>query len=403
MNKPEIPAPILSPQFFANTTPVYAWLREHDPVHKIEMINTWFVSRHADAVNILDDNENFSVEGMPVSQAWAPEVQSIMRTLFMDDPDHARLRGVVDDFFKPSAVKKREAKVQQIIDDAIAEIAESGDRTIDLQKQFAYTVPIDVLSMILGLPKNDFELFHAWAPRLNSALMPFQTEEQRADGAKIAIEVRDYLLDLLRSGQVSPDGDETVMSLLVDAVNNGTMTEDELAPQAVQLYIGGHETTLHLIGLTLHALLTHPEEKAKVMADPSRAIKAAEETVRWDGVSHGIGRRVVNDYSLHGVTMKANDMLFVGNASANRDPEVFENPDAFDLDRKGRAAHLGFGRGLRYCLGQNLAKLETRLAVVSFFEAFPDAALVDGFVPEYGQNLMMRGHTTMPVNLYGEA
>lgn len=395
-----IPANMLSSEFFSDTYVVYEWLRTNAPVYMIDQIKTWFISRHSDAVKILDDNVNFSVENLPIGENWAPEVQAAMRTLFVDDPDHARLRGVVSGFFMPAAVKKRESEISKIISLAIERIVESGKTKIDVQKEFAYSVPIDVLSMLMGLPKEDFSLFHEWAPKLNEALLPIQTAEQQQAGAEAAIAVRDYLHELIRCQRAERLGGETILSLLIEGVRSGVMSEDEMLPQAVQLYIGGHETTLQLIGLTLHALFTHPTELDKVKADPTLALKAVEETVRWDGVSHGIVRRVASDYRLHGVTMKANDMVFVGNASANRDPLVFEDPDRFSIERRGRAAHLGFGRGIRYCLGQNVAKLEAKLAVAAFIQAFPNARLSEGFVPQYGQNLMMRGHTTLPFELY---
>ncbi len=394
------PPPILSPDFFQEMNPTYDWLREHDPVHFIEPIQTWFVSRYADAEAILQDNDNFSLENMPITDLWHSDVKAATRTLFMDDPDHARLRGVLQKFFMASAIKQREGMVAQIVDSALQKVKDSGKRTIDIEKEFAYTIPIDVVSIIMGLPKEDFALFHDWAPKLNRAVIPTLTEEEKEVAGQTAREVGAYLTDHFRKGNLKPYGEDTVLSLLSDAVEARVMTEEEMIPQSVQLYIGGHETTLQLIGLCLHQLLKHPDELAKLRANPDIVQKAVDETVRVDGVSQVIVRRVAKDYSLHGRTMKAGDMLFVGNGAANRDPEVFDDPLTFDLERKFPKPHLGFGKGIRYCLGNNLGKLEARLAINALLSAFPDIRLPADHVPDYNDNMMMRGLLSLTVDLY---
>ena len=394
------PAPMLSPEFFEDMFATYAWLRENEPVHWIEPINTWFISRHEDASRMLMDNENFSVEKMPIMDAWHPDVKAVMLSLFTDDPDHARLRGVVNDFFMPANVMKLEEKIKEIVDQALAGVKANGKGVIDIEKEYAYTIPIDVLSMIMGLPKEDYHLFHAWAPQLAEALQPMQSDEEKENGGRVAREIRDYLLDLFERGNLKPDGEATVMSLLKDAADNGAMHEHELITQAVQLYIGGHETTLSLIGKCIYLLLSNPSELEKFRGNPALASKVVDETVRFHGVSHIIGRRVAKEYTLHGVTMRPDDMVFVGNASANRDPNIFDQPDEFIVDRsKGRAPHLGFGRGARYCLGNHLAKLETRHAITALFDAFPNIELAPEYEPKFGTNLMLHGILSLPVKL----
>ena len=392
-------APMLSPEFFDDVFATYAELRKNEPVYLIEPINTWFISRHADVMTILADNDNFSVENMPITKAWHPDVQHALSSLFMDDPDHARLRGVVASFFMPRSVNAREAAIKEIVDKAIDSVRESNKPVIDIEKEFAYTVPIDTLSLIMGLPKEDYGLFHNWAPKLAEALQPMQTEAQREEGGETARAIDQYLRGLFEKGDLKPQGEDTVLSLLKDAVDSGVMKEEELLTQAVQLYIGGHETTLSLIGKCIYSLLTHPDELEKFKADPSIAPRVVDEAVRYNGVSHVIGRRLTRDYTLHGVTMKENDMVFLGNASANRDESVFSNADQFIVDRAERNPHFGFGRGIRFCLGNHLAKLETRLAITALFEAFPDMQLAEGHEAKFGTNLMLHGLLSLPVKL----
>lgn len=392
--------PMLSPEFFRNMNPTYDWLRENDPLHFIDPIGTWFTSRYDDAVTILQDNENFSVEDMPVAQMWHPNVKAATRTLFMDDPDHARLRAVLQKFFLAPTVRKREAMVREIVDRAVQHLKDSGRQRIDLEKEYAYSIPIDVVSIIMGLPKDDFPLFHKWAPMLNKAMIPTLNAAEKAQAGDTIDEVGAYLTHHFNQGDLRPYGEDTVLSLIKDAVSAGIMTEDEMLPQAMQLYIGGHETTLQLIGLCLHQLLLHPSQLKQLRDDPSLVQKAIDETIRVDGVSQIIVRRVVSDVELHGKTMKANDMLFVGNGAANRDASAYPDPLSFDLERKLTKPHLGFGKGIRYCLGNNLAKLETGLAINSLLQAFPDIRLPSNHEPDYNDNLMMRGLLSLDVELF---
>jgi len=392
--------PILSPEFFQNMNPSYDWLRENEPVHLIAPINTWFTSRYDDAVTILSDNNNFSLEDMPITSMWHPDVKAATRTLFVDEPDHARLRGVLQGFFALPSVRKREGMVAEIVSNAIQKLKDSEKRAIDIEKEFAYTIPIDVLSFIMGLPKEDFALFHDWAPKLNKAMVPTLTDDEKEEAGRTAREVGAYLTNRFRKGDLKPYGEDTVLSLLKDAVVGGVMSEDEMIPQAVQLYIGGHETTLQLIGLCIHQLLKHPAQLKKLKAKPDFIRKAVDETVRIDGVSQVIVRRVARDYTLHNVTMKAGDMLFVGNGAANRDPRVYDNPLAFDIERDFPRPHLGFGKGVRYCLGNLLARLETHLAISALLTEFPDIRLPADHEPDYNDNMMMHGLLSLEVELY---
>lgn len=392
--------PILSPEFFRNMNPTYDWLRENDPLHFIEPIGTWFTSRYEDAATILQDNKNFSVEQMPIAKMWHPKVKAATRTLFMDDPDHARLRAVLQEFFLAPNIRKREAMVQDVVDNAVNKLKQSGKETIDIEKEYAYSIPIDVVSIIMGLPKEDFPLFHKWAPMLNKAMIPTLEPEEKIEAGDTIDEVSEYLVRHFKKGDLRPYGEDTVLSLIKDAVSAGVMTEEEMLPQAVQLYIGGHETTLQLIGLCLHQLLLNSSELDALRREPSLAQQAIDETIRIDGVSQIIVRRVVNDVELHGKVMKANDMLFIGNGAANRDPLVFTKPLKFDVNRKKTKPHLGFGRGIRYCLGNNLAKLETRLAINSLITAFPNLKLTSNHQPNYNDNLMMHGLLSLDVELY---
>ncbi len=396
MNHP----PIMSPEFFQDMNPTYDYLRAHHPVYLIEPMQTWFVSRHEDCARMLLDDEHFSLQDMPIANMWHPEVKNATRTLFVDEPDHSRFRGVLKEFFMAPSVLKRERMVQAVVDGAVAKLKQLDASSIDIEKQYAYTIPIDVLSLIMGLPREDYQRFHDWAPKLNEAMIPELIDAQKEAAGQTVREVSAYLNDILQHGDLRPDGEDTVLSLLKKAMQSGVMAEDEVVPQAVQLYIGGHETTLQLIGLCIHQLLKSPQQLQKLKNNPQLVQKAIDETIRVDGVSQVIVRRVAEDYTLHGVTMRANDMLFIGNGAANRDPSVFDDPLVFNIERRSRKSHLGFGKGIRYCLGNVLAKLETRLAINALLAAFPNVRLPENHSPDYNHNMMMHGLTSLRVQLH---
>ena len=392
-------APINSPEFFLDMPPTYHWLRDNDPVHHAEGLG-YFIMRTADVEAALAAPECFSASDLPMLNPLHPIVRESMSTLFVDDPDHARLRGVVNHYFMPRNVNTFEPRIQEIIDRAVDGLKDfNPGEIVDLQKTFAYRVPIDVLSIFVGLPKEDFDKFHDWAPKLNAALMPEQTEEQKEAGARVFQDVRAYLDDVIATRDVRPDGHDTVLSLLKDAVADGRMRPDELSMQAIQLYLGGHETTLSLIGLAIQTLLQHPSELEKLKADPSIAMDVINEVVRYDGVSQVIVRRCAKETTIAGTTIPKDAMVFVSNGSANHDPAYIDDPDSFIVDREKRVQHYGFGKGIRFCLGNHLARLEARLAINALFKAYPDIRLPDDYEPQYIGNLMLNGLKSLPVIL----
>lgn len=392
-------APIMSPEFFLDMPKTYHWIRDNEPVHHAEGLG-YFIMRTADVEAALANNENFSASDLPFVKALHPIVADSVSTLFVDDPDHARLRAVVNSYFMPRNVMTFEPRIQEIIDNAVAGLKDiKPGEVIDIQKTFAYKVPIDVLSIVIGLPKEDFAKFHAWAPLLNSALMPRQTEAQKDAGAAAFTEVRAYLDEVIATKNLRPDGHDTVLSLLKDAVDDGRMKPEELSKQAVQLYLGGHETTLSLMGLTIQALLRNPAELAKLKADPELAMNAVNEAVRFDGVSQVIVRRCAKEITIHGVTIPQDAMVYISNGSANHDPAVIDDPDSFIIDREKRVQHYGFGKGIRFCLGNHLARLEIRLAINALFAAFPDMRLPDDYESDYIGSLMLNGLKHLPVIL----
>jgi len=388
---------LIDENIFDNPYPAFARLREEQPVYRIPEFDAWFISRFQDAIAVLHDDEHFSKADTILTRNMHPTVRKLFSTLQQDDPDHRRIRTVLQKFFSIRDLKAFEQEVQSIVDGAIEKLR--ADREAELMKDFAYRIPIEVLCVILGLPKEDYALFEGWAPGLVKGFNPDPSSENWRVGARTYDELREYLIGLIAHLRGEPQKRQTIMSLLIEACDAGTISEEELLSQAVVMYVGSHETTLNLIGQTIYCLLRHPDELAKIHRNRDLVAGAVEEAIRFDGPGHMVERRVAKPIMIHGVELAEDDALFVGVASANRDPDCCENPDQFLIDRERRVDHVGLGHGIHYCLGAHLARMEARLSVASLFTEFPNLSLAEPPPLPYNENMMLRGIKRLPVQL----
>jgi len=398
-NKPAGPPALMHSESFRDPYPMFQRLREEAPVHWVPEFNIWFISRYDDIVNVVQDNEHFSKEKTLVELGLHPTVKKWLAPLFKDDPDHYRLRSILEKFFSIRSVKGFSEEIEQIVRRAAQEL--KGKEEIDLLEQFAYRIPLHVLSLTLGLPKEDFPLFLKWAPGISDGFNPDKTSKAWQNGGVAYGEVADYLATMIKAMRRKPPAEPNVLSLLNDAHAAGVISEDELIGQAVLLFAGSHETTLNLIGLSAYTFLRHPQELAKVKRDPTLLEGGIDEVLRFDGPGHMCDRRVSQEIELHGVQLKENEAVWLGLGAGNRDERCCDRPDEFIIDRPGPSRHLGFSRGIHLCPGRHLSRLETRLAVGALFEAFPNMTLAGSPPLEYNENLFIHGLKHLPVRLNG--
>ncbi|WNG16958.1 cytochrome P450 [Cystobacter fuscus] len=427
-----------NPEFLAGAHAVYSTLRAQGPVVRVSFgvnlaeraraagapegqargasADEWlFVARYDEATEVLLD-ERFASDfrtGMTPEQreravaAMPEEFQPIAHSLLMlDPPDHTRLRKLVQPSFTARAMDALKPRVQQLVDElldkaerAAAERGETApERRMEFVEAFAYPLPIQVISDLLGIPVEDQPQVHAWAERfLQSDPQQYMTDQEARAGM---VDFTRYLERLFERRRREPT--EDMISQMVHAQEDGDrLNPKELLSMVFILFLAGHVTTVNLLGNGVVALLKHPEQHARFLADPAGLVKGmVEETLRYWGPVDFLGspRIVKEDLALGGVHIPKGSKLTVGLASANRDPQRFENPDAYDISRSDAHRHIAFGKGIHVCIGAPLARLEAQIAFETLFRRFPKLRLAESADSlRLGVGAAMRGFRNIPV------
>ncbi|OBK98704.1 cytochrome [Mycobacterium asiaticum] len=316
--------------------------------------------------------------------------------LFLDPPDHTRLRKLVSKAFAPKVVNALQPEISALVDGLLDRIAEQG--SFDVVADFAYPLPVAVICRLLGVPLEDEPQFSRASAVLAKSLDPFFTDEQSDElneslGAGAGL--RDYLHGLIAQRRSRP-GDDLLSALVAVNESGDQLTEEEIVSTCVLLLVAGHETTVNLIGNAILAMLRDGRQWTALAADPTRAAAVVEETLRYDPPVQQLSRIALDPMTIGGVEVARGDVLMLLLAAAHRDPAEYDRPDAFDPDRP-TLRHLGFGRGAHYCLGAPLARLEASVALSAVTARFPDARLAGD--PRYKANVTLRGLSALTVSV----
>jgi len=354
----------------------------------------------------VDPRSAMSPEQLEQQPAMPEEFRPLSRSiLLLDPPDHTRLRKLVQPSFTGRAMQALRGSIQEIVDDLLdqaeRDAAERGeeapDRGMDLIEALAYPFPVAVIGDMLGIPREDREKIRGWTENLLRVdrFRGGEVDEETRAGLQDFVA---YLKDLFERKRRAPEDD--MISRLVRAGEDGdeAMDEDETLGAVFLMYLAGHVTTVNLVGNGVVALLTHPEQLAKLRADPELARGVVEETLRYWGPVDFIARRIVKeDVEVGGTVIPSGEQAAVGLAAANRDPERFANPDAFDITRADANRHLAFGKGIHACLGAPLARIEGQVAFETLFRRYPDLRLaVPAEEVRWGDSFL-RGFARLPV------
>lgn len=321
--------------------------------------------------------------------------------LNIDPPDHTRLRRLVSKAFTPRRVAEFAPRVQELTDQLIDRFVDKGEA--DLIHEFAFPLPIYAICDMLGVPREDQDDFRDWA-----GMMIRHGGGPRGGVARSVKKMRGYLADLIHRKREAlterPAPGEDLISALIRASDHGEhLTENEAAAMAFILLFAGFETTVNLIGNGTYALLTHPEQRARLQASLAARETAlletgVEELLRYDGpVELATWRFATQPLTIGGQDIAPGDPVLVVLAAADRDPARFEDPDTLDLSRRDNQ-HLGYGHGIHYCLGAPLARLEGQTALATLLTRLPDLRLAgDSADLRWRGGLIMRGLRTLPV------
>lgn len=356
----------------------------------------WFLTRYDDVVDALR-NPVFGreVDKLPETlreqhRFEGEELMSMVdqHMLNADPPDHTRLRRLVSRAFTTGRIASLEPRIRQMADDLIDAMGSEADLIHD----YALPIPVTVIAELLGVPVDDLDEFRAM---IDGFLRPATVEEGMAAGMQMIQYVNTSI-----DARTAEPGDDLLSALIHLEEEGDRLDRAELMSMVNLLVIAGHETTVNLIGNGMLELMRHPEQLAALRSDPNLIDTAIEEMIRYNGpVETPFPRIVYESQTVRGVTIPPGDMVIPVLAAANRDPDVFDDPDRFDI-RRSTNKHIGFGFGIHYCLGAPLARLEARVAILRLLERFDEITLAvpDGDL-EWNPGFFLRGVRALPVRL----
>ncbi|MEU7145250.1 cytochrome P450 [Nocardia sp. NPDC046473] len=395
---------LLDPAVRPNPYPLFARLRERGPF-RIGTAPVVIVPGHADCAAVLRDPgvsvdrslAKLQLGSMPIYDATKTTADQVKPSfLFLDPPDHTRLRRLVSKAFTPRVVQQLEPRIAEIVDDILDKHSAAG--TFDAVTEFAYPLPVTVICELLGVPLEDEAQLSHWSSLLSRTLDPTsrQAAEYQADPAELqraGTELSIYFERLTERRRATPGPD--LLSQLLAAEDAGDMlSHEELISTCALLLVAGHETTVNLIANATLALLRRPGELAALRANPERAQGVVEETLRFDPPVQLIPRIAADDLTVGELAVRRGDLVVMLVAAAQRDPAAFPDPDRFDPVRDNR--HLAFGLGAHFCLGAPLARLEARVALTRFAQRVESPRLPTD-PPVYREHVNLRGPAHMPI------
>lgn len=374
--------------------PTYAALREEFPCYRNEKLGFWALSRHEDVLMALKDWKTFSSADGVALEFFGPSASAVMSFLAMDPPMHDRVRALVSKGFTPRRVQHFEPRVRSLANHYIDQFIDVG--SCEFVSEFAGRLPMDVISAMVGVPAEDSEMIRHWAD------LVVHREEGRSEVPPEGVQASGHLLayfsERVTSCRKNPQEDLT--SALIEAEIDGDRLEDrEIIAFLFLMAIAGNETTTKILTHAFYWLHQFPQEREKVEADASLIPAWVEETLRYDNSSQILYRTLARDVEMHGELMKKGDRVALLIGSANRDSRVFDQPDVFDLARDCSAS-VSFGRGVHFCLGASLARLESIISLQELQRRLADIQLdQDRLVRAHSGNV--RGFAVMPMTFKG--
>lgn len=413
--------------------PFYEQLREHDPVHWDEELGFWVLSRYVDIDSLYTDDRFSRAQGLmrgfdrlseSEQQLVQPVYHSFSKTVFYADPPyHTHLRGLMNHAFTPRRVERLQPNIQRIVNELL-DAAQRKEGMVDVIHDLAYPLPVMVIAELLGLPASDRERFKKWSDDLFAILGTVRQKPpyllERA--LQSLHEMTDYVSNLSQKRRASPQDDLLTALLSVteedemacpyphgssshyttgertrECETPSRLTGEELVSNINILLSTGHETTTHLIGNGILALLQHPDQMQKLRVQPSLLSNAIEEMLRYDNPVQITYRAALEDAEIRGKQIRKGDLVNSILGSANRDPRRFSNPNRFDIVRdEGR--HLGFGLGIHFCIGAPLVRLEAEIVFETILRRFPKLTLATETL-EWQEHPIFRGLKSLPVHL----
>jgi cytochrome P450 family 142 subfamily A polypeptide 1 len=383
VTKPDID--LVSGDFWgANPHDALTWLRANDPVHWDGRV--WGISKYDDLKAVSKNPALFSN-----ANGIRPDSGPVAMMIDMDDPEHLKRRKLVNKGFTPRRVKESEAAVRRACDEIIDAVCEKGE--CDFVFDVAALLPMIMIGDALGVKPEDRAQLLEWSDGMMRALIGTPDGVEKATEAFIGYQ--EFATGAIAARRAEATDD--LMSVLVHAdVDGSRLTDDEIVHESLLILIGGDETTRHVITGGMYQLLANPDQKQKLLDDPSKIPTAVEEMLRWVSPIKNMARTVTRDTELRGQQLQEGQKLLLLYPSANRDEDVFDDPFRFDVERKPNE-HVAFGFGTHFCLGNSLARLELVCMFEHLLSRLPDIELVDNAEPDHRPANFISGYEELPV------
>ena len=380
--------------FYQDPYPFYQRLRSYDPVYWSAQ-GVWLVTGFDQASSVLKDRR-FSSQSVDFGSAEDASIESddtgamtaalAGNPIFMDPPDHTRLRRLVGKALTPRAIESLRPFIQEYVDQLIDQANIEGE--FDFMSLVAQPLPLRVIGQLFGSPMEDQSKIAEWSEQINQIANVDQTPETMAASIEGCVQVRNYIRTLVQSHKREPRDD--ILGRLVAAEEQGDMlSEEELVGFGLALLTAGHETTTSFLGNSMYVLLNHPEEWEKLKTDPGLLPSALEELLRYEApVQMTVGPRLaVEDTEVGDHLVKAGQVVRVIIGAANRDPVQILEPERFDISRD-EIRHLSFASGIHTCPGAHLTRLEVEIAITAIAKRLPDLSLAER--PRYKEGTVSR-------------
>jgi cytochrome P450 len=361
-----------NPQFLRDPYPVLASLRAAGPVLWHEPMGVWLATTH-EAVSQVLRNRAFGrlwTDREPASQL--EPFNALHRNQMMENepPAHTRLRRLVAGAFGRGHVERMRPRIEEL---AASMVDELGHR-FDVLGDYAEPMPVYVIADLLGVPREDHERLRAWSQAIVHMYEPGVGALTKAAAIEASTAFSDYVRAVVEERRGNP-GDDLISDLLAERDGGAQLSDDELVASVVLLLNAGHEASVNVFGNGMHALLTHPEQLARITTGEVPIDVALEELIRYDAPLQLFERTATADVEVCGQLVRAGQKIACLMGSANRDADVFPDADTFDVGRDPNP-HVGFGMGLHFCLGAPLARLELQISLRTLLDRFPRLALV---------------------------
>jgi cytochrome P450 len=388
----------IGPDFINNPFATLKALRDHDPVHR-NADGSLYLTRHADVLAAYRNPTMSSDKTVAFKDKFGDGPLYTHHTtslIFNDPPYHTTVRKLLSVAFTPRKLKEMEPLISGVVDDLLDRLED--EKEFDFISSYAMALPTEIISFMLGIPEEHRELLRPYSLKILGALDPVVPADRIQAGndavAEFGVLLEELIADRRKKGDQTGGQGEVLAALIFGEVEGRVLTDKELVQNCIFLLNAGHETTTSMVGNSVGMLLDHPDQLKRLQDDPGLIDTAVEESLRFESPLQIGNRMATEEVEIGGETFPAGTYVHVSIAGANRDPEVFDDPESVDVGRRPNR-HLAFASGHHICLGATLARMEGRIAIGRLIERFPD--IRKNGMPEHIGLARFRGYNRYPV------